>query len=57
MTVEAPAVPWQVMWSSRAVISGGPDATATRVTDRQLSIGFAGPGAVMFGRRIEDADA
>jgi maltooligosyltrehalose trehalohydrolase len=57
VTVEAPAVPWQVMWSSRAVISGGPDATSTRVADRQLSVGFAGPGAVMFGRRIEDADA
>ncbi len=55
-TVDAPDGSWQVMWSSRAIIAEGSDPTTTQAVGRQLTVTFTGPGAVMFERRIEEAE-
>jgi hypothetical protein len=45
---------WHVLWSSRPIIGGGDLLTTIRAKGDRLDVGFAGPGAVMFGRRLDE---
>lgn len=45
---------WHVMWSTRPIVSGERDSSAVLVRGQRLSVMFAGPGAVMFSRRINE---
>jgi hypothetical protein len=43
-----------VLWSSRPVIGGGDLQTSISAKGDRLEVSFAGPGAVMFGRRLDE---